>query len=179
MKQIIDLLKWLLEVDIRAKNATSVLLALLSVIAFFLLSRNTEWFRELAIYGTPGIGAAHMLMFGIVFLATWLVYSGAEACFKKFASNRRARLSALEEEQDARRQLEALTDFQKELLRSLTVETKTQIHAFEIGPFEVVWKPEVQVLVHKGILKHYRREDVYEIEPRYVEYLKQLCLPET
>ena len=43
MKDLLDITKWLLEKDIRAKNAASFLVALLSVAIFFLTWQNAAW----------------------------------------------------------------------------------------------------------------------------------------
>ena len=58
MKDLVELLKWFLEKDIRAKNAASVLAGLILVVAFYFSSRHNDWFHEIQGYGAVGVGAA-------------------------------------------------------------------------------------------------------------------------
>ena len=68
MNVVVDLAKWLLEKDFRAKNAASLLVALLSVVVVYFTSRHREWFQELREYGVAGVSVALVVVFFISFL---------------------------------------------------------------------------------------------------------------
>ena len=174
MNSALDFVKWLLEVDIRVRNALSVLLALLSIIVFHFTSKRTEWFEGLRVYGGLGVPIALLVIALVVFLVTWLICCGADTIWR-----RKRVLQRVEQEKRAvRSNLETLTGWQGQFLLRFLVEGRAQIPEWEIGGYKAVWGSEVEVLITKGMLKAHRHAGVYEIEPIYRDYLKQHWNPE-
>jgi hypothetical protein len=172
MNPFLDLFTWLLEKDIRAKNAGALLIALLSVTCFYFSSRHFSWFKELDRFGVLGVAVALLIVFLIAFLASSLIFSSVE-------SRRHRAVSALKSQQKAeqrkafiRNNLESLTDWQRRFLLRFIVERRTQIPEFEVGQYKAAWDFEMAVLVEKGIVIEHRRAGVYEIEPSYHAYLR-------
>jgi hypothetical protein len=179
MKDIIDLFsKLLLEKDIRAKNAASLLVALLSVAVFYFASRHSQWFQDVEGYGGIGVGVALLVVFLIAFLAVGLVYSGMTTYYQYVVSRQRAQQEAEQQQKTIRDNLDNLTDWQRKFLLRFIVEDRRQIPEFELGQFKAGWDFEVAVLVKKRIVKEHRRAGVYEIEPIYLDYLKANWNPE-
>ena len=179
MKHVFDLSKWLLEHDIRAKNAVSFLAALLSVVVFYFASRHCRWFQEIQGYAAIGVGVVLLMVFLIGFLSTWLVYSGVATHWQRLASRERAQEEAGQEKESLRNNLESLSDWQGKFLLRFIVEGRRQIPEFEVGRYKAAWDFEMGVLIEKGIVKEHRQARVYEIEPHYHDYLKENWNPET
>lgn len=171
MKDFADLAKWLLEKDIRAKNASSVLVALLSVAIFYFTATHREWFLDIEARGTPAVLAAILVVFLIAFLGAWLLWSGVAAYCQRVAASRAARERQEHQQKTIRANLESLTDWQRRFLLRFITEGRTQIPEFEVGQFKATWDFEMAVLVEKGIVKEHRRAGVFEIEPVYHQYL--------
>ncbi len=171
MKDVVDLSKWLLERDIRAKNAASFLFALLLVVVFYFPSRHRGWFQGIEGYGAIGVAVALLVVFLIAFLSAWLVYSGIATYWQRVASRQRAQQEAEQQHKRIRDNLDSLTDWQRKFLLRFIVENRRQIPAFEVGRFKAAWDFEMAVLVEKGIVKEHRRAEVFEIEPLYRDYL--------
>ncbi len=179
MKDIVDFTKWLLEKDIRAKNAASFLVALLSVVVFYFTSKHCQWFQELKEYGTIGVAVALLVVFLIAFLSAWLVYSGVAAYRQRIVSHQRAQQKAEQQQKNIRENLNSLTDWQRKFLLRFIVEDRRQIPEFEVGQYRAVWDFEMAVLIEKGIVKEHRQAGVYEIEPHCYDYLKENWNPQT
>ena len=191
MNQMADLSKWLLEKDIRAKNAASCLLALLSVVVFYFASRHSEWFRELDRYGAVGVGVALGVVFLSAFLATWLVYSGVAAYRHRVVStrsaeqerilaNQRAEQEADQQERLLRGNLDSLTTWQRGFLLRFIVEDRRQIPEFEVGQYKAAWDFEMAPLIAKRIVIYHRGGGgVYEIAPVYHAYVREHWNPQT
>lgn len=179
MKTVVDLFKWVLERDFRAKNATSFLLALLSVIVFYSSSRHRASFKGLQDSDDTGVAVALLIVFLTVFFGVWLIYSIAETFCRRVLSQQRVRERAEHEKMAIRRDLESLSEWQRKFVLRFLVEGKMQMHEYEIGGYKGVWGPEIDVLVNKRIVKHHPREGVYEIESCYYDYVRQNFSPET
>jgi len=181
MKNVIDLAKWLLERDIRTKNATSVLVALLSVVVCYFVSRRCLWFQELhQEYRAAGTAVAMLVVFLTAFLAAWLVYSGIAAHHGRVVSRRQARQKAEQQQRTIRDNLDSLTEWQRSFLRRFLAENRRQIPEWEVGQYRAAWDFEMSVLLNKRIVKaHSQSGTVYEIEPLYYVYLKEHWNPHT
>ena len=179
MKDFVDLAKWLLEKDIRAKNAASFLVALTSVVIFYFASRHCGWFREIEGHGAPAIVFAFAIVFLIAFLGTWLVYSGVATYHQQVVSRRQAQEEAERKTTSVRNNLETLTNWQRKFLLRFIVERRTQIPEFEVGRFKAAWDFEMDVLIEKGIVKEHSSAGVFEIEPVYHQYLLEHWSPQT
>lgn len=163
MKHLVEFSKWLLEKEIRPKNAASALIALLSLVIFYFTSRHSEWFHELQQgHGAIGVAIAHLLVFLVVFLCTSLIYSRIADHHRQVVRDRAIRDD-----------LDALSDWQRRFLRRFIDEKRRQIPWGEVG-FPPVWEPEMNVLLSKGIVTDPSGNgEVYEIEPIYYHYLKE------
>jgi hypothetical protein len=179
MKEVADLCKWLLEKDIRAKNAASFLVALLSLVIFYFTSKHCLWFQELRGYAAIGVAVALLVVFLIAFLSAWLVYSAVATYCQRVVSRRKARHDAQQQQKTVRSNLDSLTDWQRRFLLRFIVEHRTQIPEFEVGGFKAAWDFEMAVLTKKGIIKEHRRAGVFEIEPVYHQYLLEHWNPDT
>lgn len=184
MNPVAELFKWLLERDIRTKNAVSALVALVSVAVFYPQAHSSSWLRELERYGGMGVAIALILVFFIAYLTVWLLYSGVAAYCHNCADRRNAENERIAEIQQAqeddkqcrlaiRNKLESLTDWQRKFLLRFVVEGRTQIPTFEVGQYRAAWDFEMAVLIEKGIVQEHRRAGVYEIIPRYLKYLQE------
>lgn len=171
MKDFADLTKWLLEKDIRAKNASSVLVALLSVVIFYFAATHREWFLDIETRGTPAAIAAILVVFLIAFLGAWLLWSGVAAYSQRVAARRAAREGQERLQKTIRDNLESLTKWQRGFLLRFITEDRTQIPEFEVGQFKAAWDFEMAILVEKGVVREHGRAGVFEIEPAYYQYL--------
>ena len=179
MKDLIDVSKWLLEKDIRAKNGASFLAGLLGLVSFYFASRDREWFQHIEEYGEAAIAVALVIVFLIAFLATWLVWSGVAASRQRMVAIQQAEGEAKESLMSVRNNLESLTAWQRQFLLRFITEGRTQIPEFEVGQYRAAWDFEMSVLVEKGIIQEHHRAGVYEIEPVCLVYLKQNWNPAT
>ena len=186
MKDIAGLSKWLLEKDIRTKNATSLLVALLSVVVFFFASKHRGWFQDVESYGPVGVAVALVIVLLTSFLSTSLIWSGIVTIWQQRVARKekeeRREIAARTVEQKkraVRASLESLTEWQRKFLLRFVVEDRTQIPEFEVGQFKATWDFEMAVLVEKGIILEHRRAGVFEIQPVYLEYLKANWNPKT
>jgi hypothetical protein len=179
MKDVFDIAKWFLEKDLRAKNSVSFLVALLSVVVFFVLSHGRVWFEELQGYGTAGVALAHLVVFLIAFLTTLLIYSPVARVAERKGAERKAEEEALERQKALRENLNTLTPWQRGFLLRFVTENRTQIPEFEVGQYRAAWDFEMDVLIEKAIVKEHRRSGVYEIEPIYHHYLLEHWNPKT
>jgi hypothetical protein len=175
---MIDLFKWLLQVDIRWKNGLSALVALLSVAVFYFAARHSEWFREAAGRGSNAIVAVLAMVLLISFLAVWLILSGVAGIVTHCRSVSQSVQRDVEELRRIGDNLGATTDWQRSfLLRFITNDT-TQINDWEVGGYKAIWGPELEVLCAKGIIRRYP-SGVLEIVPEYRQYLKAFWDPAT
>jgi hypothetical protein len=175
MKDVMDFAKWLLKHDIRAKNAVSFLVALLSLIAFYFESRYCQWFLELHQgYGAGGTAVTMLVVFLTAFLGVWLVYSGIAAHHGRVISWRQAWQKAERQERTIRENLDSLTEWQRSFLLRFIVENRRQIPEWDVGQYGAAWDFEMSVLLNKRIVKaHSQSGTVYEIEPLYYAYVKE------
>jgi hypothetical protein len=152
-----NFLKWLLEVDIRAKNATSLLAAFVAVSVAYFAFRSGEWFQAMTPWGQV---ASLVLVLVASFLAVWLVWSLGAAL--RDARSRRLVV---------RSTLGGLTDRQRQVLLRYVVENRTQIPEWEIGPFRAVWDAELDALMRKGVVTMHPG-GMCEIAPAYLDDLR-------
>lgn len=180
MKEVVDFAKWLLERNIRAKNATSVLVALLSVAVCYFTSKHCQWFRELHEYGAGGVPVALLVVFLTAFLGIWLIYSFIAARHQRVVSRHTAQREAEHQQRIIRDNLVSLTNWQRGFLLRFIVENRRQIPEFEVGTYKATWDFEVEVLIEKGIIKEHSSSgvDVHEIEPLYYAFLKERWNPQ-
>jgi hypothetical protein len=179
MKDIIDLSKWLLEKDIRAKNAASFLVALLSVVVFYFTSKDRHWFGQIEGHGVAAVGVALLVVFLIAFFSMWLAYSAVTAVRQRRLDVDRSKCQAELQQKIIRENLESLSDWQRKFMLRFIVERRTQIPEFEVGQFKATWDFEMAVLVEKRIVKEHRSAGVFEIEPLYRQYLIEHWNPES
>ena len=173
-----DFGKWLLEVDIRWKNAVSALAGFLVTALAYLTARQADWFVELVGRGGAWVAAALVVVFVITFLTVWL-------CLTVFVAGRNRRQLEHEalrrqylELEETHATLQSLSDWQRSFLLRLVTTDSMQIREWEIGGYEAVWGPEVQFLCAKGILaKHHG--GVLEISRRYWTFLQAYWNRET
>jgi len=171
MKPFTDLATWLLEKDIRTKNALSFLSALLAVVIFFFGSRDSDLINELDQRGPLAEPVAFAVVFLITFLLVWLIGT-AFSSHQGRTNKERQRLAAAEKRQaHILRAIESLTEWQQGFVLRYIVENTTQIQEFEVGEYHAVWKPEMEMLIQKGVIRRHRKARVYEIEPAYRDYL--------
>lgn len=72
-----------------------------------------------------------------------------------------------------RHNLKGLTEWQRQFLLRFIVEQRMQMAEFEIGGYKAAWDFELEVLLSKGIVHKHSSASVYEIDPRYHEYLQK------
>jgi hypothetical protein len=178
VKEILDSVRWLLEKDIRVKNATTLLLSLIATVIVCFISYRRSWFQDIRGLGAPGVGVFLLISFLILYLSIWLVWSGCAAIYELATARRRKENAAKVSEMLIRQSLSSLTAWQRQFLLRFIVEDRNQIPEFEIGQYRAAWDFEVEVLVTKGIV-HYHRAGVYEIVAEYRNYLKQHWDPST
>ncbi len=177
MKPLVDLATWLLEKNIRAKNATGFFVALLSVVVLYFASRHAQWFQELDRRGSFALTVALLVAFLVAFLATWLIWSAIAGRHQRIAAIHEAERRRARRMEMIGENLAGLTDMQRRILLLFIEHRKTLIHEHEIGGYRVVWEPEVDVMVTKGIIIPHRR-GVYEIHRAYYQYLMDFLNPE-
>ncbi len=170
-------LKWLLEVNVRVKNALSLLSGLLSVVTTFIKRRQLIWFQDAEQFGPMALVAALFIVLFVAFLTTWLLVTAAESLWRHFRIRCQARKTLAERIQLIRRNLQGLSPWQRQFLLRFVVEGRTQIPAFEVGEYRAAWDFEMDVLLSKRIIIEHSSE-VYEIQPSYLEYLKHNWNPE-
>ena len=174
MKNVVDLFKWLLEADIRVKNAVSLLVALFSVTVFYFASSRSWWFQEIQQgYGPIGVIIALSVVLLIAFLIAGLVYTGIAAIFQHVASRQSARRQEEARKQVVWENLSGLTRWQRRFLLRFIDEDRTQIADFQVGGYKAAWDFEMEVLLKKEIIIEHHQAGVYEIAPDYHDYLKQ------
>ena len=171
MKDVADIAKWLLEKDIRAKNAVSVFGALFSVVVVYFVSKDRQWFQEIKSYGAIGVAVALFVVFLMSFLGVWLLWSAVAASHHHVTAQQRREDEAEKRQKAIRDNLDSLTDWQRGFLLRFITESQNQISEYKVGGHKAVWDSEMQVLVNKRIVKHHLRAGVYEIEPVYRNYL--------
>jgi len=115
------------------------------------------------------------LFFMLGFLPTWIACHSITIAFEKvMAGPRQRRKDAAELQREAqadyshRREIfdkfQTLTDWQKHFLESCFNRGTPQVDRVEIGQYEVVWRPEIEVLIDKCFVRkinYYK----YEILP--------------
>ncbi|SRR5258706_4245467 len=175
---MVDFLKWLLQADIRWKNALSALVALLSVGTVYLAARHSAWFREVAERGNSAVVASLAIVLLISFLTAWLVLSAAVSV----VANRKSATNAMHLQGERliqiRNTLGTLTDWQRSFVLRFITEDRMQINEWEVGGYKAIWGPELDVLCAKGIIIEHRR-GVLEIVPEYWQYLQAFWDPAT
>ncbi|WP_425399081.1 hypothetical protein [Aeoliella sp.] len=179
MKPLVDLATWLLEKNIRAKNAVSLLCALLVVAIVYFTSADAAWIAELDKRGPLGLPVALSVIFLTAFLSCWLIASAVQQVATKRNARRKQLDTAQQRELRLLDTLLSLTNWQRSFVLRYIEEGTTQIHEYEIGGHKVVWGPEVEMLVRKGIIRQHRRAGVYEIVPAYLNYLRTHWDPQT
>lgn len=172
------ILKSLLEVNIRVKNATSVLFALASVFLVFVMARQSAWFHDVQGYGAMGVAVALSVVFLSTFLGVWLLLTGATALADRVGSRRRGRQRAEAQTDLILRNLDSLTEWQRSFLVRFVVENRMQMPEWEVGGYRALWGPEMDVLLAKQIIRQHGG-GMYEIEAAYYDYLNRNWDPET
>jgi ABC-type multidrug transport system fused ATPase/permease subunit len=164
-----NFLKWLLEVEIRTKNAFSLLLALLAVVFAYFTQSRRSWFHELSAWGQV---ASLTVVLVSVFLATFLLWSIAHPFCLARVKRRESERNAAAMRQRIRDDLQSLTTWQRRFLLRFVTEDKTQIPEWEVGRYRAIWDADMDVLVRKGIIIMHRG-GMYEIAPEYLTYLQE------
>lgn len=177
MKSIIEFFQWFLERQIRVKNATCFLAALIFVAIVRFVLGETEWWQQMR--QEYGIVVVSLVVFVGWFLAVYLAYSAAATIHQNAVSRRIAIERTKDAEEIVQRNLDTLTDWQRRFLVRFIVENRMQIPEFEVGPYKATWDFEMGVLIDKGIVKKHTGARVYEIDPIYYDYLKENWDPET
>jgi len=148
MNPIFDFAKWLLEKNIRTKNAISVLLALVALAVFCFCTQDVKWLAKLSQHGPLAFPVVLFVVFLITLLTVSLI-SSAIVHFLDRASRERKRLAAADKkEAHIFKTLESLTGWQQGFVLRYIVENTTQIQEFEVGEYHAVWKPEMEMLAH-------------------------------
>lgn len=173
-----DLFKFLLGTDIPLKNAASGLIALMAVAVLYLLSRHSPWLAEMAKLGNVAMGAAFMVVLVAAFLFAWLALSCALTLVTHFMSPIRERKLTADRSKAIRGVFNTLTKWQRTFVLRFITENRMQIPEWEVGSYQAIWGPEMDVLVRKGIISSYG-SGMYEIQRVYWDYLKQNWRPET
>lgn len=173
MKGVLGLFKWLLERDIRTKNATCLLTALVVAALFYFTFSNTAWFQGIEGFGGVGVAVTLLVVLVGTYCAAWLVYSGVASQRQRVASRQRACRDVALKTRIVRRNLDGLTPWQRQFLLRFIVEGRTQIPDFEVGGYRAAWDFEMQVLINKEIVREHRNAGVYEIDRIYYDYLRK------
>jgi hypothetical protein len=117
------------------------------------------------IVGTVCLAA--MLVTTIIFLYNHFV--------TKFKSNR-AKINQEEVKVSEKNKritiLNSLSDGQKAVLRRFCEVNQHILHDFEIGGYHAVWKPDMRVLIHKGIVEQINYS-TFEIKGQYYDLIKE------
>lgn len=164
--------KWLLEIDLRVKNAVSMVLALVSTLLIFVNLENIGWLHNNVLQnGSIAIFIVLPMVFLIMFLFVWLIWSGVAAVWHHVASQRAAITMEHELMETIRHNLSGVTEWQRQFLLRFIVEKRTQIAEFQIGGYRAAWDFELGVLLSKGIVHEHTRAGVYEFDPLYCNYL--------
>lgn len=72
--------------------------------------------------------------------------------------------------------LNSLSDSQKILLQRFCEVNQHILHDFEIGGYHAVWKPDMRVLIHKGIVEQINYS-TFEIKTQYYDIIKEAVTP--
>ena len=127
---------------------------------------------KIQVFGPIGVAVTMAVVFFAVFLATSLAFSGIAHHRHAVVSSEKAKREVEREKETIRRNLEGLTGWQRHFVARFLLESRTQIPESDVGGYRMVWGDEVQVLINKGIIREHRNAGVYEIEPKYHDYLK-------
>jgi hypothetical protein len=175
----LNFIKWLLEVDLRLKNAASFLVALVVVVIFFFAAYDAKWFRPIQNNGNVAVSISLVVVFGMAFLASQIIASIIISNFDKKQAvkynNEQLQLAKQEEKLQIIAMfevLEKLNDWQRQFITMRVSQNQPQVARWDIGSFEAAWGPEVDVLIAKGIVYRPTRE-IYEITPDYWKFLKK------
>lgn len=175
-----DAFKWLMTQDLPLKKAVSGLIGLLGVVVSYLLLRSTAMWGELAAI-TGGPLLALVIIFATVFLTVQIVWVLVHQQREKRLDVSR-KVETLETEQfkewEAKATmfdvLQSLTPFQINFLvqRLETGHPQVQNYEYEIGSYDAVWKPEIDVLINKRIVRQHGY-GTYEVTPWYWDFLRE------
>lgn len=179
MKPVVDLAIWLLDKDIRVRNAASLLLALLTVAIVYFASMDSAWIADLDRRGPLGLPIALTVILIGAFLSYWLLGSAWLQIVAKRNARRKKEATAEQRERHIVHTLDSLTDWQRGFVLRYIVEGTTQLQEYEIGGYKAVWGPEVEMLVQKGVIREHRSAGVYEIAVAYRNFLRTHWDPET
>jgi hypothetical protein len=172
MKPLIDMATWFLEKEIRAKNAVSFLIALVTVAGVYLCAQGSTWMTDLDKRGPWGLPVALVVVFLVTFLSSWLIGEAINRSLERRSAKRRQELAASRKEEQILETLSGLTDWQRRFVTRYLTERTTQIADFEVGGYRAAWDFEMEMLVQKGVVHHHGRARVYEIDPHYRKFLE-------
>ncbi|HEY1686794.1 MAG TPA: hypothetical protein VGG19_18680 [Tepidisphaeraceae bacterium] len=170
--------KWLLGLDIRWKNALSLLIGIVSVGVVCFEARNTEWFHELGNKGNSAVTAFLAGLLVAVFLMVWLILSAAVALDTRRHLSIQREQAKHQELKQIEATLSSLTNWQRSFLLRYIVGDTMQINEWEVGEYKAIWGPEVDVLIAKGIVRKHLG-GVLEIVPVYAQFLRAFWNPAT
>lgn len=171
MRKVIEILLRLLSIDIKTKNAVSLLFAL-TVMLWYLVDSKGRVFYEREQSSSLVTLFVLSIVFIMLFDGMWLtstcvawIYGWGKTLQTRHRENRK-------QEENLRDTVEGLTPWQFEFIKRFVREHKRQIAYYEIGGYQSVWGFEMEVLVKKGIVKKYAA--IYEIDTEYYKFLERL-----
>jgi hypothetical protein len=147
MKSIADGITWLLEKDIRSKNAVAALVGLVAASIVYLTSRKSQWFLDLQQPNLIPAGIALLVVFLIAFLITLLVWTAIAHRGEQQRTLQRVEDKETQRAMHVANNLRNLNDSQRGLLARFVRANKRHFEEFEIGGHKLVWQADVDMMV--------------------------------
>jgi hypothetical protein len=169
----VGLVKWIVEYDIAAKKAVSLVAGLIAAATLYLTRDTHGILRSVRNeFGLVGVAVALMVVAVIVFLVTHLVFGVVSAGRDKRCTIQRAQAEDERRRATMEQTLTCLTPWQRAFLLRLLREGRRQIPEWEVGQYRAAWDFEMEVLVRKGIV--YDHGGMYEIAPDYYRCVQDI-----
>lgn len=167
-----SLVKLVVECDIAAMKAISLIVGMVAMTLFYL---TRMWHGLLQTiqsdYGGKGVAVAFAVVFAGAFLLAHLASSLLLRQVRKKVDRDSHFLKEKQEQSGIEDILASLSIWQRQFLLRFIHEGRAQIQDWEIGQYQAVWGPEVEVLVRKGIV--FDHGGIYEIAHRFREYMRR------
>jgi len=168
--KIISIIRFFFKENFSQKRLFVILMTIVIMIVSFFISHKREWFIDFkSNYGNVGIVILLICYFLVIFILFEII------CTKLSANKEEAKRLYNEFEMRKRKaeaiynDLNSLSDWQKRFLLRNIMQGKSQVKSFEIGDYEAIWRPEMDVLVSKKIVTKFRY-GIYEINPDYFDW---------
>lgn len=163
-----------LEKAARPRTTACLLAAACVSTAFFFWSDNQPFFASVKQYGAAGVAGSLAVVFCMAFWTISLIVDGLMSVGESRALVETAKEASDHHNANVDKTLSSLTDWQKRFLTRAVHESRRQFQDFEIGEYQLVWEPEMAMLVNKGVALRHRNAGVYEINAEYFDAVQLL-----